>query len=159
MLRTLLGGIGSVQDLRTLSNNPREAWLWSIHSMNEILLVIDLINGLMRTPKFHSLHGVINWMQDHLGITRDLLPLDYSPLDSNGWLAGFLEGDGHFEPRATQGGPGRPRRVDINIVMEQRQLVQRYGVQMKPFMDILADFFGMANGANDLSTQINPRSK
>lgn len=59
--------------------------------------IINLINGKFRTPKIKYLSRAI----DHLNITHnaniDKLPLDTSNLESNGWLSGFTDADGHFQ--------------------------------------------------------------
>lgn len=55
----------------------------------------------MRTPKIEALHRMINWCNLHnYGIKPGFeiisLGLDISPLQSNNWLSGYIDGDGSF---------------------------------------------------------------
>ena len=66
--------------------------------LNSIQLIAVLLNGNMRTPKIEALYRLIDWLnakyKDKPEIVK--LGLDSSELDSNPWLAGFIEADGHF---------------------------------------------------------------
>jgi len=55
----------------------------------------------MRTPKIEALHHIIKWYKDFDGININPLGLDLSSIDSNGWLAGFIDGDGNFSINIT----------------------------------------------------------
>ena len=51
------------------------------------------------------------------------MPLNLEPLDNNPWLAGFLDGDGHFSVRATA--PNEKRKhhiVECRLELVQRQI-------------------------------------
>lgn len=55
----------------------------------------------MRTPKIEALYRIINWCNNyHYGVKSGTkiipLGLDLSPLQSNNWLSGFIDGDGSF---------------------------------------------------------------
>lgn len=52
----------------------------------------------MRTPKIEALHRLIDWLNNksNSDIKLPKLELDNSSLDSNPWLAGFIESDGNF---------------------------------------------------------------
>ena len=66
--------------------------------LNSIQWIAVLLNGNMRTPKIEALYRLIDWLnakyKDKPEIVK--LGLDSSELDSNPWLAGFIEADGHF---------------------------------------------------------------
>ena len=62
----------------------------------EVLKIINLINGYMRTPKIEALHRAINWINENDNTSIPSLSLDLSPIDSNSWLAGFTDADGNF---------------------------------------------------------------
>lgn len=62
----------------------------------EVLSIISLINGYMRTPKIEALHRAICWINEHDNTDIPCLGLDLSPLESNSWLAGFTDADGCF---------------------------------------------------------------
>ena len=63
-----------------------------ILAKEEVLKVINLINGYMRTPKIEALHRAINWINENDNSSIVCLGLDKSPIDSNSWLAGFTDG-------------------------------------------------------------------
>ena len=67
-----------------------------ILAKQEVLSIINLINGYMRTPKIEALHRAIRWINQHDNTDIPCLGLDLSPLDSNSWLAGFTDADGNF---------------------------------------------------------------
>ena len=58
------------------------------------------INGYMRTPKINQLNNLIYYLNKK-GYNIDKYPLDCSALNSNAWLSGFLEADGHFSVRVS----------------------------------------------------------
>ena len=70
--------------------------LLQILAKEEVLKIINLINGFMRTPKIEALHRAISWINERDGSSIPLLGIDLSPLDSNNWLAGFTDADGCF---------------------------------------------------------------
>lgn len=70
--------------------------LWQIQKKEDVIKIINLINGYMRTPKIEALHRAINWFNQFDNCTIECLGLDESPIDSNGWLAGFSDGDANF---------------------------------------------------------------
>lgn len=78
-------------------NKPKEGHvILQILSKEEVLKIIHLINGYMRTPKIEALHRAIYWINVKDNSSIPCLGLDKSPLDSNGWLAGFTDSDGCF---------------------------------------------------------------
>lgn len=70
--------------------------LLQILAKEEVLKIINLINGHMRTPKIEALHRAIHWINEKDNSSIPLLGLDLSSLDSNSWLAGFTDADGCF---------------------------------------------------------------
>lgn len=70
--------------------------LLQILAKEEVLKIINLINGNMRTPKIEALHRAIRWINEHDNSSISCLDLDTSPLDSNSWLSGFTDADGNF---------------------------------------------------------------
>jgi hypothetical protein len=57
--------------------------LLQILAKEEVLKIINLINGHMRTPKIEALHRAINWINLEYGSSIPCLGLDMSSLDSN----------------------------------------------------------------------------
>ena len=70
--------------------------IWQIQKKEDVLKIVNLINGYMRTPKIEALHRAIIWFNEFYNCKIDCLALDLSPIDSNAWLAGFTDGDGNF---------------------------------------------------------------
>lgn len=70
--------------------------IWHIQKSEEVILIINLINGFMRTPKIEALHRAINWFNTFENLNLTCLGLDKSPINSNAWLAGFSDGDANF---------------------------------------------------------------
>ena len=103
-----LTGCGKVYD------KPERGYvLWQIQKVLDVFKITSLINGYMRTPKQEALCRVIDWINDYiknnkesnLPATQKILsgisPLkkeavDISAIDSNPWLTGFIDSDGHF---------------------------------------------------------------
>ena len=70
--------------------------LLQILAKEEVLKIINLINGYMRTPKLEALHRAIIWINEKDKSSIPCLGLDMSALNSNSWLAGFTDADGNF---------------------------------------------------------------
>lgn len=93
------------------------AYVLTFNSKESILLIVSLINGKMRTPKIEALYRLIDWLKDS---SIKGLPLNTEPLDSNAWLAGFIEGDGHFYVRVT----GANKKRNYGVVECRFELTQ-----------------------------------
>jgi hypothetical protein len=70
--------------------------IWHIQKTEDVIKIINIINGFMRTPKIEALHRAINWFNTYDNLQLECLNLDNSPINSNAWLAGFTDGDGNF---------------------------------------------------------------
>lgn len=70
--------------------------IWHIQNAQDVLKIINIINGYMRTPKIEALHRAINWYNEFDKTSLRCLDLDHSDIESNSWLAGFTDGDGNF---------------------------------------------------------------
>ena len=70
--------------------------IWHIQKTEDVIKIINIINGFMRTPKIEALHRAISWFNTYDNLQLECLNLDNSPIDSNAWLAGFTDGDGNF---------------------------------------------------------------
>lgn len=70
--------------------------LLQILAKQEVLKIINMINGNMRTPKIEALHRAIRWINERDKSSIPCLGLDTSSLISNSWLTGFTDADGNF---------------------------------------------------------------
>lgn len=102
--------------------------IWHIQNINEVIKMIKIINGYMRTPKIEALHRAISWYNNYLGTNIEQLGLDLSPINSNAWLAGFSDGDSNFSITLTdrkKKGKITTKRVQAFFRIELRQNYHR----------------------------------
>lgn len=114
------------------------AYILTINNYDGLLLVTSLINGNMRTPKIYALYNLIDWLNlkfEEINIPRK--SLNNSPLDSNAWLSGFIEADGHFSVRTTT--TSKYPRVECKFELSQRQNDHNSRSNLK-FLEIIANF-------------------
>lgn len=118
---------------------------YSITNAEAVINLINMINGKFRTPKIAALHKAI----DNLNKWRDVnilkLPLDISNLDSNAWLAGFIDSDGHFSIKLSgcyiSDESSVRGRVQCVFSINQSEVHRITGESNVPFMKKIADFF------------------
>ncbi len=102
--------------------------LWSIQNKGDVIKIINIINGYMRTPKIEALHRTILWFNTNNNTDIKPLGLDLSPVESNSWLAGFTDGDGNFSITLTdrkKKGVITSKRVQAFFRIELRQNYHR----------------------------------
>lgn len=102
--------------------------IWSIQNREDVLKIINNINGFMRTPKIEALHRAINWYNNNINMNIKPLDLDLSSINSNSWLAGFTDGDGNFSITLTnrkKKGNITSKRVQAFFRIELRQNYHR----------------------------------
>ena len=114
------------------------AYILTINSFEGLLLITSIINGNMRTPKIYALNNLIDWLNFKLeGINIPKNSLNNSPLDSNAWLSGFIEADGHFSVRTST--ISKYPRVECKFELSQRQN-DHNGRNNLDFLEIIANF-------------------
>jgi len=97
-----------------------------------------MINGNMIIPKIFSLYNLIDWLNfkfKEIHIPKK--PLNDSPLDSNKWLSGFIEADGHFSVRIII--TSKSTKVECKFELNQRQIDHK-GKNNLNFFIIIAKF-------------------
>ena len=111
-------------------NKPQQGCvILQIQKIEDVIKIINLINGYMRTPKIEELHRAIKWYYYHYNINIEPLGLDQSPINSNAWLAGFTDGDGNFSINLVdrkKKGVITTKRVQVFFRIELRQNYHRY---------------------------------
>lgn len=108
-----------------------------IQNIQGVLTVINMINGKMRTPKINALYTMIDWLNTHKleeknHITK--LPLDSSPIDSNSWLAGFIDTDGSFSIKGFTS--NAKTHLGFQFYINQRE-IDKSGESFRPFYKFL----------------------
>ena len=102
--------------------------IWHIQKTKDVLKIINIINGYMRTPKIEALHRAIFWYNEFDKTNFECLGLDKSDINSNSWLAGFTDGDGNFSINLTnrkKRGEITTKRVQAFFRLEIRQNYHR----------------------------------
>ena len=115
--------------------------LWQIQKKEDVIKIITLINGYMRTPKIEALHRAIAWYNKFDCRSINSLPMDYSPIDSNSWLAGFSDGDANFSITLTdrkKKGKITSKRVQTFFRLELRQNYHRGEAGERSYFIILS---------------------
>ena len=96
------------------------AYILTISNFEGIILVVSLINGYMRTPKNISLLNLIDWLNNRFNINIEKKDLDSSVINSNSWLSGFIDADGHFSVRTTIS--STYPKIECKFELTQRQI-------------------------------------
>ena len=113
------------------------AYILTINNYEGIELLINLINGYMRTSKIYALYRLTDWLNNRLNLNLEKKSLDHSCLTSNSWLAGFIDADGHFAVRTTTSSVYP--KIECKFEICQRQIDHNkqtnYG-----FLKLIADF-------------------
>ena len=86
-LSNLLGGV------QIRIKEQENACVLTVNSIDKIILLVNLCNGLLRTPKIEQFDSLIKWLKSNGYGAFSLLPIDSSSLLSNSWLAGFIDAD------------------------------------------------------------------
>lgn len=118
---------------------------YRVSETRKLIELINLINGKFRTPKIKFLYKAI----DHINLIHktniEKLPLDNSNIESNSWLAGFTDADGHFQV-SLEGVYGLNKslskgRVKCTFSIKQRVIDKPTGDSCVPFMSKIAKLF------------------
>lgn len=118
---------------------------YSITNSEGVINIINLVNGKFRTPKINNLHLAIDNLNKWRNSNLLKLPLDTSKLDSNPWLSGFIDSDGHFSVKLTgEYGSDLSKtrgRVQCVFTINQSELNRLSGESNLAFMTEISKFF------------------
>jgi LAGLIDADG endonuclease len=121
------------------------ACVLTVSPLKGLINAISLINGNMRTPKIHQLYSLIDWINDNHNTNLKKLPLNTNSLNSDSWLAGFIDADGSFLIRHSTLETSKKERIACSFVIEQRLIDPKSN----------EDYFSSLNQiANLLSTKL-----
>jgi len=97
------------------------AYIYTVNNLKGLLLLIQLINGNMRTNKIFTLHKLIDWFNiKDKDLNIEKKGLNTNSLISDAWLSGFIEADGHFSVRTTES--GKYPKIECKFELSQRQI-------------------------------------
>jgi len=117
-----------------------------IGSRQELINIVQIMNGYLRTPKLFEFNKLIEWLNNSSNLNIKLYSEDYSLLESNGWLAGFFDADGSFKVRYTEqviefNKVKRKGRIEVRISIEQRKFHPKTKRPFETIMRSISDFF------------------
>lgn len=113
------------------------AYVLTINNFEGLILIANLINGYMRTPKINALYKLIDWLNIRFDLNIEKKDKDISNIDSNSWLAGFIDADGHFSVRTTT--VSKYPKIECKFELSQRQN-DHNNENNYEFLNLIADF-------------------
>lgn len=130
--------------------NKENAIVWIINTHKELVNLINLMNGNLRTPKLTQFNDLILWLNNRYHYNISIYSPDQSDLNLNGWLAGFIDADGGFKIRYTEklieentNKVLTKGRIEVRFVLEQRQIFPYNNQSYKDIMYKIQSFFGI----------------
>lgn len=130
--------------------NKENAIVWIINTHKELVNLINLMNGNLRTPKLTQFNDLILWLNNRYHYNISIYSPDQSDLNLNGWLAGFIDADGGFKIRYTEklieentNKVLTKGRIEVRFVLEQRQILPYNNQSYKDIMYKIQSFFGI----------------
>jgi len=98
----------------------QNAYIYTVNNLEGLFLLVDLLNGKMKTNKIYALHRLIDWYNQYKNTTFEKKGLNTDSMSSNAWLSGFIEADGHFSIRSTETGkyPRIECKFEISFLCE-----------------------------------------
>lgn len=97
----------------------QNAYIYTVNNLKGILLLVNLLNGKMKTNKTYALHRLIDWYNQYKGTFIEKRELNTESMTSNAWLSGFIEADGHFALRSTEA--GKCPKIECKFELSQAQ--------------------------------------
>ena len=144
--------------------NKENAIVWIISKNKELFNIINLINGYLKTPKLIKFNDLIDWLNNKYQYSLPKYTYNQSEINSNGWLAGFIDADGSFKLRYTNKKIDQntkkvltKERIEVKFCLEQRQNLD-YNNKIYSYKDILEKihyFFGFTTNLKTSTHNIN----
>ena len=130
--------------------NKENAIVWIVSTHKELVNLVTVINGYLRTPKIIKFNDLIVWLNNKYPYNIPINSVDTSSLNSNGWLAGFIDADGAFKVRYTEKRIDEKTnkvltkgRIEVRFALEQRKILGPHiNESYKPIMLKIQSFFG-----------------
>ena len=123
------------------------AIVWTVTARMDLLNLVKLMNGHIRSPnisQFNLLVDYLNSIFPKANLVKH--SVDTTPFFDNYWLAGFIDANGGFKIRYTEGGinpqNGRKikQRIGLSFKIEQRKFHKLTNVPFEGLMLHLAQF-------------------
>lgn len=98
----------------------QNAYIYTVNNFEGLILLINLLNGNMKTNKIYALYKLIDWYNHYKGTFIEKKVLNTDAILSNAWLSGFMEADGHFSLRSSES--GKYPRIECKFELSQRKI-------------------------------------
>jgi hypothetical protein len=79
-------GFGSIR-----IDAKENACVLTVSPIKGLIIIVNLINGYLRSPKIHQLHSLIDWLNYNHDTNFNKFPINNTSLSSDAWLAGFID--------------------------------------------------------------------
>jgi hypothetical protein len=117
------------------------AYVLTINNYEGIILVVNIINGYMRTPKINALYKLIDFLNIKFDLSIEKKIKDKSNIKDNSWLAGFIDADGHFSVRTTT--VSKYPKMECKFEVSQRQ-IDHNNENNYEYLSLIADLLSTA---------------
>lgn len=118
---------------------------------NAVVLIISPVKGLkyiiseislnLRTPKINQVNTLIIWLNKHHNTNYSLLFCNKNILESDSWLAGFIDADGGFYIYYPEDTKDKNKSIKLTMTIEQRKIDSLSKDSYEFIMKKIADFF------------------
>lgn len=139
-----------------------KAYVLTFNKSEDILFLIEVLNGRMRSPKYNKVCSLLDWLKENKSVNpRDekAKKKNYGPegpaaprrppdfkkegfsteqLMNNSWLSGFIDGDGCFYLRSSEKGKGTPKRPGPSVGAHTEKFECKFEISQRQF-DISGD--------------------
>lgn len=136
----------------------KNAYTYRISNLVNLFKFINIINGYIRTPKIYKLNKLIDYLNNK-GYDINKYPLDLTPLNSNAWLSGFIEADGHFSVRVSTDKKNILKRIACSLEITQSQrIIDLDGNNNFNVLSLIGDYL-LCNVKETKSKSKNPQHR
>lgn len=136
----------------------QNAYTYRISNLVSLYRLINIINGYIRTPKIYRLNKLIDYLNNK-GYDINKYPLDLTPLNSNAWLSGFIEADGHFSVRVSTDKKNILKRIACSLEITQSQrIIDLDGNNNFNVLSLIGDYL-LCNVKETKSKSKNPQHR
>lgn len=112
-------------------------YILTINNINGLIILVNLINGKIRGPKYNQLILLIQYLNNKKFLNIIPLGIDNTSLRVNSWLTGFIEADGSFQVRTSL--TSKYPRIALSFELSQSQITH-YSFSMLSIITLIADF-------------------
>jgi len=117
--------------------NKENACVLLFHTDRGLITFVNIVNGYLRSPKIYKFNMVIDYLNIKYSMNILKYKEDYSYINSNNWLAGFIDADGGFLIRYTE---ITKFRIACVFSLEQRMVEPTSNLSYEPLLLEISKF-------------------